>query len=164
MSYWVGFELPAKVRCIDINTISTYSPKLRQMRFNMVWALNTWYCSRKNMDARNDYIDGEDEQKWCAKNIMNQKGLLLHPLLCEAARLNCCQNKCPPSYVCWFIIPINYRYNPLINPSEIVLINQLNANELGHHLAGCSLSIVTSWSSNMAEIHSREVYSWKTSN
>ena len=43
---------------------------------------------------------------------------------------------CPPSYVCWFIIPINYRYNPLINPSEIVLINQLNANELGHHLAG----------------------------
>ena len=25
---------------------------------------------------------------------------------------------CPPSDVCWFIIPINYRYNPLINPSE----------------------------------------------
>ena len=31
--------------------------------------------------------------------------------------------------------PINYRYNPLINPSEIVLINQVNANDLGHHLA-----------------------------
>ena len=32
----------------------------------------------------------------------------------------------PPSYVSWFIIPINYRYNPLINPSEIGLINQLS--------------------------------------
>ena len=32
----------------------------------------------------------------------------------------------PPSYVCWFIIPINCSYNPFIN--------QLNANELGHHL------------------------------
>jgi len=31
-----------------------------------------------------------------------------------------------PSYVCWFIIPMNYRYNPPINPSEIGLINQLS--------------------------------------
>ena len=40
---------------------------------------------------------------------------------------------CPPNYKLVYN-PNNYRYNPLINPSEIVLINQLNANELGHHL------------------------------
>ena len=42
---------------------------------------------------------------------------------------------CPPSYKLVYN-PNNYRYNPLINPSEIVLINQLNANDLGHHLVG----------------------------
>ena len=26
------------------------------------------------------------------------------------------QGGAPPSDVCWAIIPINYRYNPLINP------------------------------------------------
>ena len=31
--------------------------------------------------------------------------------------------------------PNNYRYNPLINPSEIVLVFTNLANELGHHLA-----------------------------
>ena len=31
------------------------------------------------------------------------------------------------SIISWFYNPHNYRYNPLINPSEIVLINQLNA-------------------------------------
>ena len=40
---------------------------------------------------------------------------------------------CPPSYKLVYN-PNSYRYNPLINPSEIVLINQLNANDLGHHL------------------------------
>ena len=34
---------------------------------------------------------------------------------------------CPP-IISWFIIPITIEYIPLINPSEIVLINQLNAN------------------------------------
>ena len=45
------------------------------------------------------------------------------------------QGGAPP--VMWTLVysPNNYRYNPLINPSEIVLINQLNANDLGHHLA-----------------------------
>ena len=33
---------------------------------------------------------------------------------------------CPP-VISWFINPINYRYNSLINPNVIVLINQLNA-------------------------------------
>ena len=41
----------------------------------------------------------------------------------------------PP--VMWTLVynPNNYRYNPPNQPKrEIVLINQLNANELGHHL------------------------------
>ena len=29
---------------------------------------------------------------------------------------------------------MNYSYLRIINPNVIVLINQLNANELGHHL------------------------------
>ena len=34
----------------------------------------------------------------------------------------------PPSDVRWFIIPMNYRYNLLINPSEIGLICTKLAN------------------------------------
>ena len=41
-----------------------------------------------------------------------------------------------PPVISWFIIPINYRYNPLINPSEIGLMFTNLANELGHHLVG----------------------------
>ena len=33
---------------------------------------------------------------------------------------------CPHSYVCWFIIPINYRYNPLINPSYWTYVHKLS--------------------------------------
>ena len=43
--------------------------------------------------------------------------------------------KVVPPQLCLLVYnPNNYRYNPLINPCEIVLINQLNANDLGHHL------------------------------
>ena len=34
----------------------------------------------------------------------------------------------PPQWCLLVYNPNNYRYNPLINPSEIVLINQLNTN------------------------------------
>ena len=49
-------------------------------------------------------------------------------LLCHSTRW------CPPPQWCerWFIIPMNAID---INPNVIVLINQLNANELGQHLA-----------------------------
>ena len=40
-----------------------------------------------------------------------------------------------PPVISWFIIPITIDIIP-INPNVIVLINQLNANELGHHLEG----------------------------
>ena len=76
-----------------------------------------------------------------------------------------CTRWCPPSYVCWFIIPmcngwinyfydhfqklwqcyvsfpggtmwvpINYRYNPLINPRYRSYWHQVSVHELGHHL------------------------------
>ena len=46
------------------------------------------------------------------------------------------QGGAPP--VMWTLVYNPCRDNPLISPSEIVLINQLNANELGHHLVGGS--------------------------
>ena len=49
---------------------------------------------------------------------------------------------CPPSYKLFYNPHEYYRYNPLINPSFLVLINQLNANELGHHI----ISIMIHWS------------------
>ena len=38
----------------------------------------------------------------------------------------------PPSYVWWFIIPINYRYNPLINPSYSTY--RPTHLTMGHHI------------------------------
>ena len=38
-----------------------------------------------------------------------------------------------PPVISWFIVPINYRYNPLITPSYWLIVTNL-ANELGHHL------------------------------
>ena len=40
----------------------------------------------------------------------------------------------PKRYVCWFIAPSNYGYLPTINPSESVVINQLNAIQRGPHI------------------------------
>ena len=41
--------------------------------------------------------------------------------------LDILQGGAPTSYVCWFINHSKYRYNTLINPSEMGLMNQLNA-------------------------------------
>ena len=44
----------------------------------------------------------------------------------------------PPQWCLLVYNPNNYRYNPLVNPSEIVLMFTNLANELGHHLVGIS--------------------------
>ena len=71
-----------------------------------------------------------------------------------------------PPVISRFINPINYRYNPLINPSEIVLINQLNAfrnwgttlhespllTMIHHHhpYAPCCWKIYQHWPANLS--------------
>ena len=38
-----------------------------------------------------------------------------------------------PLVISWFIIPMNYRYNPLINPSYWTYLHQVSVHDLGHH-------------------------------